>query len=311
MANKKTPSKPMRSKKQHTPDYYPIQRRVGLGNFGGAISSGTTFICDVGQIMSQTNRRLYRQGNMYQCKIDIEYDFTAVPSFEVDVYALVNNWDNQRAYALAKATYDKAMSDERKLSPKSVARWEDFRVSAGLTGQVSLHPVLQDRATLNSVVVNDGEFNGSIVDVGGTNTSFSWGQPGIGVLSLVGEWDLAGQVTQTPASGETGVPYGGVNADDMSDAEKLALRERGDLPPYNQNNNPEVWVKVGKLFFRDTAGGGIMRTSTGFFDAPCGLVAIVPTTSGGGNLSNDTLKLEVKSGDYKGVSAKAMCQQME
>lgn len=305
-SKKKTHSK---KKEQHQADYYPVQRTTGIGVNGGNFASGSIYTACADQLMSQVNRRMYRHGNLYQVKIDLDLDVGNATSFEVDVYALANNWDTQRAFALAKAEYEKAMAAERAVSPQQVARWEDFRTITGITGATIVHPNLYLRDTLASTVVPDGEFNGSVVDNAGTTTSFSWGQAGSGTFSIIGEWDNAGKVLQTPESGENNAPYDGLNADDLSNVEKQALRERGDLPPYNQDNNPEVWVRVGKLFVRhDGPAGSMARLSTGYFDAPCGFVVLQPTVVGGGNLTNGTLRLTCKAGDYKGIAAKAMSQ---
>jgi hypothetical protein len=58
----KTTKKPKKtvSKKQHSPDYYPIQRNIALGRDGGNLSGTTTV--DAGKVLSIVNRRLYRYG---------------------------------------------------------------------------------------------------------------------------------------------------------------------------------------------------------------------------------------------------------
>ena len=59
------------------------------------------------------------------------------------------------------------------------------------------------------------------------------------------------------------------------------------------------WVKVGSLSMGAQAG----RFPTGYFDAPCGLIAL--RVEGGPDASQiaDSMILEVQSGDYKGVRA--------
>ena len=46
------------------------------------------------------------------------------------------------------------------------------------------------------------------------------------------------------------------------------------------------------------ANSGAQKLSTGFFDAPLGLIILVPTAIGD---TDDMFELEVQSGDYKGV----------
>ena len=112
MASSKKSTKTTRSKKQHTPDYYPVQRKIPLGVFDSSISATTTG--DAGRLLSIANRRLMRYGMNYQIKIDLEPNaaYSGGP-FAVDVYALSNTWDVQRSFALAKKTHDEAHADEK------------------------------------------------------------------------------------------------------------------------------------------------------------------------------------------------------
>ena len=305
MAKKASSAK---TKKQHTPDYYPIVRTIPLGVDGGTLS-GTT-VADCGKLLSIANRRLYRQGKMYHAKIDLDVDFTVDADIEFEVYALVNNWDIQRAYALARATYDRAMQDEAGVLRNNVARWSDFRVNHGVTGASDLDPVYFELGSLAATIQNHGEHELSEVDVGGTSTTFAWASGIANSLDMIAEWQKAGQVSQTPSGGSSSAAYDGVNSDDLSNTEMVDLREKGDLPPYKQTSSAQVWVRVGTLYYRPAATptvmAGMTRTSTGFFEAPCGLIALKST---GADLSNGSVRLTVKSGDYKGVSAHAMCQE--
>lgn len=302
---KTTRSKKTSTKKQHTPDYYPVQREIPLGVFDSAISSTT--VGDAGRLLSIANRRLMRYGMNYQIKIDLDPINTIATAYQVEVFALTNNWDVQRAFALAKATFDEAHADELKASGEGqAARWLDFRVAHDVTGGVELNPVRYDQQTLAAIVTNDGEHVDSTVDDGGTEKRFSWGlATGASTLSVLGEWQHAGRTATDQNLVSTNAPYGGVNSDTMSDIEMTNLGSDGNQPPYSQTSYADLFTKVGTLRYQP-GPDGMQRLSTGYFDAPCGLFVLKTTAAG--NLPNGIISMTAKAGDYKGVSAQKMCQ---
>lgn len=313
MANKKTPSKPTRSKKQHTPDFYPVQRTAPLSGTvaatGGNITG--TMTGDTAQILSQVNRRIYRYGNLYQIKLDLDVPSGVDAQFDVEVFALRNNWDVQRAYALAKKVYDVAYEDELKnTGSANLARWRDFRVAHGVDGANILFPVRTDNRTLTEVVDSDGEFALSRVDDGGTEKFFTWGDASAGSIDIISEWISSGRMDTSPSALSTTAPYGGVNSDNMSDIEQENLATDGNLPPYSQDAAGNELYQVATLRYEPAnapgGGGSLQRLSTGYFDAPCGIFVIKVTS--GINLGKGMLHLTAKTGDYKGVHAKSMCQ---
>lgn len=305
MVTRKAPAKGRKTnskKKQHSPDYYPIVNSVSLGLDGGTFNGVTT--CDAGQIFSIANRRLYRYGKMYQLKIDLDVDVTVAADTQVEVFALANSWDVQRAYALAKKVYDEAYADERSLGSGQQARWSDFRIATGVDGANVLDPVTFDRDSLATTVQNSGEHATSVVDVDGTTTSFTWGSASSGFISVLAEWDNAGNVDALPSSSSSAAPYAGVNSDSQSDIEHTALAQRGNTPPYNQSTSGDIYVKVATLYYRPGATG-MSRLSTGFFPAPCGTVVLRTNNA----LSNGSVRLTSKLGSYKGLHALDMAQE--
>ena len=302
MAAKKSSAKKTRTKKQHTPDYYPVQRKIPLGVFNSAISATT--VGDAGRLLSISNRRLMRYGMNYQIKIDLEASSGALDvPFSVDVYALMNNWDVQRSFALAKKTWQEAHADEMKSGP-AVSRWLDFRVREGVDGAAILEPVRYNQDSLAAIVTNDGEHAPSSVDVGGTEKFFTWGSPSSTELSVLDEWQHYGRTEDDPSSASSNAPYDGVNSDTNSNIEQVNVGNDGNSPPYSSFSFGDYLVKVATL--RYTPGSlGLQRLSTGYFDAPCGLFVLKHNL--GGNLENGTFTMCAKSGDYKGVDAKSMC----
>lgn len=304
MANKKSTKGSKRSvtKKQHTPDFYPVVNNIALGVDGGTFNGVT--VGDAGKLFSIANRRLYRYGKQYTLKIDLDVDITVGADIEVEVYALANNWDNQRAYALAKKTYDEAYADERALGKGQIARWSDFRIDHGVNSGNALDPVTFDRDTLALTVRNVGEHALSVVDVAGTSKSFTWGSAGGTELSVLAEWDNAGNISQDPESHSNTAPYAGVNSDDLNSNEMNALAERGDMPPYGQSTSGDIYVRVGTLYYRPGATG-MSRTSTGYFPALCGTFVLKTNTT----LANGSVRVTAKLGDYKGLHALDMAQE--
>lgn len=293
-----------KGKKQHTPDYYPVQREIPLGVFDSAISATT--VGDAGRLLSIANRRLMRYGMNYQIKIDLDPVNTIATAYQVEVFALTNNWDVQRAFALAKATYDEAHADELKASGKGqAARWRDFRVAHNITGAVDLDPVRYDQSTLAAIVTNDGEHVDSTVDDNGAEKVLSWSLASASAINILAEWQSAGRAATDQAQTSPNAPYGGVNADTMSDIEMVNLGEDGNVPPYSNTSHADLFTKVATLRYQPQPDG-MQRLSTGYFDAPCGLFVLKTTAAG--NLPNGIISMTAKAGDYKGVSAQRMCQ---
>lgn len=304
MASPKKPTKTTRSKKQHTPDYYPVQRKIPLGVFDSAISATT--VGDAGRLLSISNRRLMRYGMNYQIKIDLEPNTAGIATpFAVDVFALMNNWDVQRAFALAKKTWTEAHADEMQSSSTS-ARWADFRIRDGVNGAAVLQPVRYNQDTQTAIVTDDGEHAESSVDVGGTETFFTWATPTGNELSVLDEWQHYGRSETDPSSSSTNAPYNGVNSDQLSNIEQVNIGEDGNNPPYSSFSFGDYLVKVATIRYQPGAEG-LQRLSTGYFDAPCGLF-VLKHNLGSANLANGTITMCAKSGDYKGVDAKAMSQ---
>jgi hypothetical protein len=290
-------------KKQHTPDYYPVVRETYLGDDVNGAFTGT-HAGDAGQILSIVNRRLYRYGKLYQVKLDLDIPSTFAADAVVEVYALRNNWDTQRAFALAKSVFDEAYADELKIGTGNLARWRDFRIANGVSGAGIIDPVNYDSATLAIGVENLGEHALSSVDKAGVETFFTWGNANATTLSVPAEWTSAGRTASDPNIISTSAPYDGVNTDQLSDIEQEHLGDLGNNPPYSATSANDLMTKVATLYFRPGAIG-LSKLSTGYFDAPCGLFIVKVNTS----LPNGYLKFSAKAGDYKGVHALSMCQE--
>lgn len=286
-------------------DYYPVQRVVNLAT----ASAGTTYNLDVGRVLSNVNHRLYRQGKTYQVKIDIENRANAgTGPAQYEVWALVDTWYVQKAWQLARATYLAATADERAvMSKQKIARWEDFRVTHGVSGTDVL-PYRYSEA-LAGAVDTTGEYSTSEITLadGSTQRTFTWGStPSAAEFAILQEYDKQGNTDFAPSTIDADNPYAGTDTG-VHELQMDDLAGRGNAPPYQAAGfSDNVWIRIAVL---DNSGDAnpasstTSRMSTGFFNAPCGLVVIKPSISH--QLTAD-LRMTVKAGDYKGVAAMNM-----
>jgi len=283
--------------------YLPVQSKIPIGsNAGPATQVG---LVDAGRILSASNHRLYRYGKRYEMKIDADISLFP-PGNSITVWALADTWAVQKAFEEGKFVFDKAYTNERQnLSKEARARWFDFRANIGVTGDSMVPVVSTDPITGGLSYLTGGEFAASIVeDQAGVTRAFSWSPTtSASTYSMIAEYNLAGNTNTSPTTPTGAGPYDDLQAD-SSAVEMQALQDRGNLPPYDANNLPAVWVKIGTLELSSQEGA--QRLSTGYFPAPCGQVVLQLT----GTLSTSTISnlvsVEFKSGDYKGVKAHNM-----
>ena len=278
--------------------YYPVQRKVNLSVSGSPGVQDGQF--DGGRILSQLNHRLYRYGKQYTQKVDVD-PAGLNPGSSVEVWALMDTWYVQKAFEEGKIVFDRAYTDEREnLSKDARARWFDFRCQSGLTA-TDLYPVVDaDPSTAPTALIVAGEFNTSIVeDSAGVTKSFSWRSATTSnTYSLIAEYDLAGNTNVSPSTTTGAGPYDDLEAD-ASAVEMEALQARGNSPPYSATAYPSIWVKIATL---SVGAPGNQKVSTGYFDAPCGLVYVKVAGQTLDSLANN-LSVTYQAGDYKGVRA--------
>lgn len=295
--SKKKPSRDPSFKKLKA-DYYPVQRSMDLRSTATEVDY---YILDVGRNLSVQNKRLYRQGKTYVCKVDLQ---AGHQNSQYDIYALVDTWYVQKAWQLAKATYDKATADERSvMSGQQIARWEDFRIAHGLSGHAGgeLVPAPYSNG-LASVADTAGEFAQSriVLADGSTTRNFTWGGTGGAYLGVLEEYDKSGDTDAAPSTISANKAYAGTDVA-VSETQMDDLATNGNLPPYDAAAmNPRVWVRIARL----DAAAAHGKLSTGYFNAPCGLIAVQPTVSSTAVVNQ--LSLTVQGGDYKGVKAHNM-----
>jgi hypothetical protein len=283
---------------------YPIVRHLRVGEqTGPAALNG---LVNVDLHLSQVNRRLYRQGRVYRCKVDLQSGLA--DNTQYTVYALADTWMLRKAWKAAFDNYMEQTSEERATYKGQLARWNDFKLntSQAFTSASTLSVgLVQPDGT--EVPLTDGEYLPSRVeDDAGTARFYGIANSAGGTtFDILGEFDKLGGVNSSPTVTQTAAAYGDVDSD-LTTTEIGDVTNRGNLPPYAQNDSHPAnpWRKIGVLH-SDTGG---QRLTTGYFDAPLGLVAIV-SASGHKLFSQGTeLTVEVKAGDYKGVHATSLLE---
>lgn len=297
MASKKSTTR--KNKKSAAKKHYPVVRESFLGSVD---ENAAVRILDTARALSVLNRRLYRYARVYPVSISMRPQATQ----QVDVYALRDDWAVHAGLKMAYQQYLKNTADERKNLGTQVARWEDFRVDDGIAGpHNTLLPKLHDPTfTGAGTLLSQGEFAlSNVVDQANVKRIFTWGTPGGGAYGILQEYDKSGNAQGDPSAPTLDAPYVDIDSE-VNEGTHDDLQADGNLPPYDQSgvNAGTPWVKIASL---GAGAAGQQRLSTGFFNAPCGLVVLV---GNGLDWDSDQMMFEVQKGEYKGVGGKSLLE---
>lgn len=300
-STKKTTKRAPKRKKSAA--IYPVARKGAIAVDG---SDSPQAMIRVDRALSGRNHRLYRQSRCYTVKLDL--DINAVAGQVVEVYAIANTWMAAKAYKLAYKMFQDNSKEERAQLGNQAARWNDFRVDHGL-GTAFQRDLLYAGATPGVVGLDKlgsgSEYVMSEVanSLGSTNT-FAWTGTAGNTFNIIDEYDRTANTSISPSTPVgADVAYDGLT-DELDDNQMDHLSQHGNEPPYNKDViENSIWVKVGTL---SVNSAGQQKLSTGFFEAPAGLIALVSSTPLSNALS--VLNLECKAGDYKGVHAPSMLE---
>lgn len=255
------------------------------------------------KLLGFANRRLYRQSRVYSLKIDIDIDSDCANQ-GVDVYVLRDNWDLHGAYKYAMKHYYNAMKEEIQNAKGADTRWHDFRVMPNfqadeLTVEVNNPDSSNPVFSTNKLSTGDVDFS-TVVDSTGTTKAFGLDASTTStVYSIIAEWKSKDRVHADPASSATNMAYGAL-VEDLDEANYDILKGNGAGPPYDDEANGNLWHKVATL--KQTTPTGVSKLTSGFIDAPLGLVVLVSnafTTTGAARGAS----IVFQSGSYKGVKA--------
>jgi hypothetical protein len=280
--------------------YYPVQRHIRTRDLTAATAGGRFFQST--RLLSEANRRLYRQSYVYNLKVDLDIG-SALATAGVDVYVLRNTWDLHGAYKFAMKTYYNSIKEELANAKGANTRWHDFRVQPDFQSD-ELEVAVNNPATtpsMNNSVLAQGDHDfSSNVDSAGTQRFFGLdNNAGANSWSIMTEWKEKDRVHSDPPSSSLNMPYGGM-VENLDEANYDILRQNGAVPPYDDEADTNLWTKVATL--KQTTPGEAIKLSTGFFEAPLGLVVLISsafTTS----LSYHGMSIIFQAGDYKGVKA--------
>lgn len=289
--------------------YYPVQRAIRLKDLTAAVAGGR-FLQST-RLLSEANRRLYRQSYVYNLKVDVDIG-TAMATAGVDVYVLRNTWDLHGAYKFAMKNYYNAMKEELQVAKGAQTRWHDFRVLPGFQADELVPGVNNPSNALPSMVDGrltngDHEFS-QVVDSTGSSRVFTLDAATTATeWSIIDEWGEKDRVDGDPASASTSMPYDTL-VENRDEANYDLLREKGEDPPYNDVADINIWQHVAHL--QQVSPDGVTKLSSGFFDAPLGIVLLVSNGFTSGSPIHRPLTVTFQSGDYKGVKAPAYATPM-
>lgn len=271
--------------------YYPVLRQTQVGKPLSPTQPNS--LVRVDKIMSEMNRRLYRQHKIYRCKLSISDDDSTVNQ---EVWALAPTWWVINSIRKAKAHFDQAMKDE--MAQGGTGRYYDFRISLGRTDWDGLAGLYQNPGSGIDGYITEGEYVYSDVRCADNNDRVFalTGASSTSQYNIFTEYDRMGQAIVLPADVSNQGGY--TDLIESIDNENVQhLTGDGNSPPYDADDFPSLcWVKVGHLL-RDADGSQTL--STGYFDAPLGMIWL-PNHDVATNLHLD---LEVQKGDYKGLCA--------
>lgn len=281
------------SKKQAR--HYPVEKKIRITDPSAVATTLRRIEAD--RLLSEVNRRMYRQSRVYSMKVDMDIDSTLATS-GINVYVLNDTWDLHGAYKLAMEAYYNAMKEEIAAGPGQIGRWMDFKIASGVSSDL-VWPVVKTTSLADdrldagehqySQVQNSGSATSRIFSLSATTTASDW--------SILSEWRARDAVDDDPTVITANTPYDGLT-DELDDANRDLLQSQYNEPPYAQLGNTSPWRKVATLKVEPS---GAMKLSTGYFDAPLGIVILDGFPSDSAGTRGVTVCFQ--GGDYKGVKA--------
>lgn len=238
-------------------------------------------------------------------KLDIDVQ-SALANAGVDVYVLRDNWDLHGAYKLAMKMFYNAHKEELQ-APGAQTRWMDFNVQSGVASDLLVASVARedmDTAGSFSTIPSGGVSYATVVDAAGVNHGFTLEASGAtNEYAIMEEWRDHGRVSDDPASQSTTLAYAGI-AEDVDEANYDIVRAIGKDAPYTEQAETDLWHKVCTL---KAGSDGNQKLSSGFFDAPLGVVILRSPTGfiPGAAVVDLDMTVTFQKGDYKGVKAPA------
>lgn len=279
-----------------------VQNQINL-LLGGSPDVNAVLRAD--KVLSQMNHQLFRQSRNYCVKLDM--DPSVASGTTIDVYALVDTWWLSKAYKLAKETFDNNSREELAQLKTMKARWNDFRVDHGLDPVAFQKELVAAGATTpgtwTAYTANQDYQMSEVHDANDVSNTFRFVGTGANTWNIIDQYDLTGNTQTTPSNPTGSIAYDGLE-DTMDDGQMDHLSLDGAFPPYNRINFENgVFVRIATL---TTNTNGLQKLSTGYFNAPAGLIVLQSTTP----ISQDDVMVSMtaKEGKYKGIHAPSMLE---
>lgn len=286
---------------------------------------------DIGELLSQANRRSYRQGMVYHIA-NIVFD-DAQGDADIDVCTIPQNWMTQEAWRLAfTAWLQQQRAAMEALGHDDLGTWADFKVYIN-----SDHITDSDKATLIDVngnsfptgawdyshfeIPNDGgavPTKSDLIMMGLNAGTF----PEYTKTSLLYELEKALEIKQADPvlNSNADLSVYGLMSADQPDEEVIQevidnIVQENELPPYSTTVVPGAgtadvsgrpsspWV-ARTCMIRGGTNSSSPVAAVGGFAAPCGLLMI--ETKSGVDANSIGVTIEMVPGEYKGVHAYPM-----
>jgi hypothetical protein len=281
--------------------HFPVQNHI---LWGAAQGSGLQ-VLRTDYALSALNRRLYRQNKVYRVKLDVVGNRAQV----IDVFRLRDTFMLQRGYELAMEEWNKSYDEAGQVVKDNVrARWRDFRIDpkSHVGDTIVLPRNLRGNgsaAASTNVVVDEYNYSESYTP-GGLVRDFGL-KSDSNTFDIIAEYNKVGKVQTEPSVATTEAAYQELQTD-LTDDMVENLQEDGNNPPYDADEHHvlDVLEYVGTIYIDDD---GTSKSTTGFFDAPLGVVYLSGTGStiaGIDGAAANFYKMTVQKGQYKGVAAR-------
>lgn len=276
---------------------YPVERKMHFLIPGS--SAGTGFLFDVAKGLSAINHRLYRSMKVYRVRVELA-NFTSLDGNNAWMLQTIpDTWYVKKSVELAYAEREEQLS----ASNRPRGRWDDFRVGWSSALKSGLDPLQADGSTTYTIDesnvakmhdATDSVDNEFVMFGAARDTSNNlWG--------IIEQYDLTGNTLGNQPHGQlTTGAYTQADADSgLTEAAGDLAALQGDNPPYDADSFAGA-TDAGSILQGQigTSADELQKLRSMTFDAPLGLIKVVPNT----NIAQ-VLTVTVLAGDYKGVKA--------
>lgn len=273
--------------------------------------------------LSTVNGRLYRQARLYRMKVDLITGpiHDAGANVNIEFYTLPNTYFVHGAIKYAYQQYMNAHMDELNAGVR-FAKWHDFSLNEqNPTGAWEYSaPCLwsgKEGTDFSTLSENEALSDSSATDSGGTSQGFHILGNLANSYNIFREFSKLLNYRAQPGATSSDQPYDGLL--DLDDADDMA--EKGDQAPYDRDfsdfipddttvdddSGQNILTHRGTITYDSNAGPG--RISTGYFDAPLGLVwcrKFVAGSESAFGLTLPELVVTFAPGGYKGVMSHSL-----